>query len=176
MSTIAELLEASRTREQSQDDMIDMLRSSTAVDRLRFAVNICPILDKGDVSEAFSLLVRVSTKEEDPMLDAFKALNREDKLRATAKVLALVETDRIGAPKRAVGERRIAQNGEATATDLVLAAVRGSKVPLTRAQILAKVRETLPDVPDGTVQGVVSGKKADGTFRHHEEAHAYSMA
>jgi hypothetical protein len=175
MGTIAEQLEASRTREQSLDTLVDALRSNTPVERLRFAVNVCAILDKGNLGEAYSLLVEVTAKEADPTLDLFRVLSKEDKLRVAVKALFLVEQDKAEKPRNT---RRGNGNGAAStgATDLILKVVSNAKVPLTRAQIFARCQETMPDIPENTVQGVVSAKKADGTLRHDGETHTYTMA
>ena len=34
----------------------------------------------------------------------------------------------------------------------------------------------MPNVSETTVWSIISAKKEDGTLRHHEEEHAYSMA
>ena len=171
--TIAELLEASREREQSFETLIDTIKAGTAIDRLRFAVNVCAMLDKSSgCGEAFTLLAQVTAKEDDHLVESFKALNKEDKMRATAKVLFLVEQDRLASPRK----RHVSTNGETTVTDLILNAIQSAKGPITRAEVLAKVQEIMPDVNEKTVQGVISGKKIDGTLKHHEELHAYTIA
>lgn len=169
--TIAEMLEASRTREQSFDNLIDALKGGTPVDRLRFAVNVTAILDKGNSGEAFTLLSQSVAKEEDTLVDAFKALGKEDRVRVICKVLLMVEQDKLGTPRRA----RQTQNGETSITDLVLNAIQAAKTPLTRVAVIAKVKEVMPDVSETTVRSIISAKKEDGTLRHHEEEHAYSM-
>ena len=127
MSTFTESLEASQAKEKALEEMAESLRSSTPADRLRFAIGICPIVDKGgEGNEAFAAVVKASAKETDPMLDAFKALGKEDRFRTVARVLALIEQDKPA-------------NGEATIVDTVVAVVQASKAPVTTAEILEKV-------------------------------------
>jgi hypothetical protein len=173
--TIAELLEASRAREQSFDNLIDTLKNSGAVDRLRFAVTVTAILDKGGSGEAFALLSQSVAREDDPTVEAFKALSKEDRVRVTCKVLLMIEQDKLTTPRKRHSNG--ASNGEgSTVTDLILNAIQSAKGPITRAEVGAKVREVMPDVNEKTIQGVISSKKADGTLKHHEELHAYTMA
>jgi hypothetical protein len=154
--------------------MTEALRNSTPADRLRFAIGICPIVDKGgEANEAFAAVVKAAAKDTDPMVETFKALGKEDRFRTVAKILALIEQDKLGTPRRAA---RQAQNGETSITDLVLNAIQASKTPLTRVAVIAKVKEVMPDVSETTVRSIISAKKEDGTLRHHEEEHAYSMA
>jgi hypothetical protein len=172
--TIAELLEASRAREATFDNLIDALKNGSAVDRLRFAVCVTAILDKGGTGEAFALLAQSVAKEEDTLIEAFKTLAKEDRVRVTCKVLLMIEQDKLSTP------RKRATNGNGgggpSVTDLILNAIASAKGPITRAEVGAKVREVMPDVNEKTIQGVISSKKADGTLRHHEELHAYTMA
>ena len=175
MSTFTEALEASQAKEKALEEMAESLRSSTPADRLRFAIGICPIVDKGgEGNEAFAAVVKATAKETDPMLDAFKALGKEDRFRTVARVLALIEQDKLTAPRN--GSRRVPANGEATIVDTVVAVVQASRAPVTTAEILEKVQKTIPDVKPDTVRFYVNAKKQDGTFSHDEEAHTYSMA
>ncbi len=175
MSTFTEALEASQAREQALETMTETLRSSAPADRLRFAIGMCLIVDKGgEANEAFAAVVKAAAREADPMLDAFKALGKEDRFRTVVRVLALIEQDKLLVTSRKAP--RQASNGEASVTELAMNIIRASKTPLTRAEVGARVREIMPDVPENTIQGLMSAKKADGTLKHHEDLHAYSMA
>lgn len=172
MATISELLENAKNRDQAFDEMIDAIKASNPADRVRFAVQVCTILDKSDTSEAFTLLVDATRKEGDTLVESFKGLRKDDQVRVTAKLLFMVGQDMVSVPRRV----RANGNGEASIMDVVLNCIGTAKGPITRKACLEEVRKVIPDVNEDTVRASISNAKEKGLLIHHEELHAYTLA